>query len=227
MTDIILFVAFIISIIYCCDIPIICNMNFLVHDNTLAYNICLSIIGAYIFYVMQTLPSFIKRKIKYDKYIKSKLTEIVTYMNDTIYILLREHCGDDYKKAKNKLKQNIDKIDIFTKGSWIVRNKKEISIIDALLENEQKIHREILELISLNILEKRTVDMLLEIEQLELRKFTEKYALNKPGVYATITQNVSEPPQGLLVYNDNVINKELIKIMKMYVDVYERIVKYI
>lgn len=82
MTDIILFVACIISIIYCCDIPVICNMNFLVHDNTLVYNICLSIIGAYIFYTMQTLPSFIKRKVKYNKYIKIKLTEIETYMNE-------------------------------------------------------------------------------------------------------------------------------------------------
>lgn len=108
-----------------------------------------------------------------------------------------------------------------------MRNKKELSVIDALLENEQKIHREISELISLNILEKRTVDMLLEIEQLELRKFAEKYALNKPGVYVTRNQNEFEPPQGVLVYNDNAINEDLIKIMNMYIDVYERIVKYI
>ncbi|MBE6687973.1 MAG: hypothetical protein E7588_01705 [Ruminococcaceae bacterium] len=226
MTDILLFIAFAISIVYCCDIPAVCNMNFLVHDNTLIYNICLSIIGAYIIYIIQTLPSFIKRKVKYNKYIHLKLAEVETYMNDTIYILARERCSDDYEKTKRKIENNIHKIDIFTDGSFVVRNKKEIVIIDALLENEQKIHNEILELISLNVLGKQTIDILLEIEQLQLRTFVEQYAINKPGVYVTRKQNEFGQPQGVLIYNDDVINRELINIMGKYIEVYKCIVNY-
>lgn len=212
--------------IYCCDAPVICNMDFLIHNNTLVYNICLSIIGAYIIYVIQTLPLFIKRKVKYDKFIHLKLAKIQTFMNDTISILSGEQCGKDYEMTKRKIENNIHKLDIFTDGSFVVRNKKEIVVIDALLENEQKIHNEILQLISLNILGKQTIDMLLEIEQLQLRDFAEKYVKNKPGAYVTIKQNEFVRPKGMLIYSDSFLNRELINIMVKYIDAYKCLVNY-
>ncbi|MBE7014149.1 MAG: hypothetical protein E7419_02945 [Ruminococcaceae bacterium] len=226
MTDILLFIAFTISFLYCCDAPAICNIDFFVHNNILIYNVCLSLIGAYIFYVIQTLPSFLKRKTKYNKYIHVKLAEIETYMSDTIYIFAKEHFVSDYEKIKRKIENNIQNIDIFSEGTYVVRNKKEIVIIDFLMENEKKIHNEILELISLNILGKRTVDLLLEIEQLELRNFAENYAINRPGAYLTRKQKEIEQPQGEVIYNDEYIKGELIKIMETYIDTYKRVVNY-
>ncbi|MCD8150770.1 MAG: hypothetical protein LUE92_14665, partial [Clostridiales bacterium] len=65
MMNLILFLLFLLSIIYCCDEPVFfkgCEMLVNNHDSML-YGIGLSVIAAYIFYIFQVvIPQFLRFK---------------------------------------------------------------------------------------------------------------------------------------------------------------------
>ncbi len=65
---------------------------------------------------------------------------------------------------------------------------EEMVLVDALWENEWKIHRDILELISFNILGKQTTELMIRVEMLPLRDKIEAYMKNKPVRHRSIKE---------------------------------------
>lgn len=64
MADIILFLLFLIGVIYCCDFQAYKGFESLIHDhNSMWYGVGLSIIAAYIFYLIQIYLPAIKNKL--------------------------------------------------------------------------------------------------------------------------------------------------------------------
>ena len=95
MADIILFLLFLISVIYCCDHQAYKGFEFLIHDhNSMWYGVGLSIIAAYIFYLIQIYLPAIKNKLKYADFITAKLYVLKNDMRQTIRILLGKEFDD-------------------------------------------------------------------------------------------------------------------------------------
>lgn len=229
MTDLILLIVFLLSLLYCCDCPVLWNLTFLVADHdSVAYSVGLSIIAAYIIYVIQTLPGFIKRKWKYNRYIEWKLKVIDNLMADTIRILA--HFREDDSAVLREIKANLRSKKFFEDEApgelHVYQNREELPIIQALLNNEMKIHDEISQLIPLNILGKKTVALLLDIEQLPLRDFARKYAEQPPGDLKTIQQQAGKSAGGALSYNMAALNRDLLEIMRQYVKVQKKVQAY-
>ena len=229
MTDLMLFIVFLLSLLYCCDCPVLWNLTFLIADHSsVAYSVGLSIIAAYIIYVIQTLPGFIKRKWKYNRYITWKLMEIDDLMVNTIRILA--HFSADDSALLDEIEANLKSANIFEDAApgelRVYQNRKELPIVNALLNNEMKIHHEISQLIPLNILGKKTVTLLLDIEQLPLRSFAQNYAEQPPGDLETILQQAGKSYGGNLIYNMPVLNRELLENMRQYVKVQKKVRAY-
>ena len=222
-------IVFLLSLLYCCDCPVLWNLTFLVADhNSVAYSVGLSIIAAYIFYVIQTLPGFIKRKRKYNRYIEWKLTVIDDLMADTIRILA--HFNEDDSAVLREIEVNLKSANFFKNEApgelHIYQNQTELPIIEALLNNEMKIHNEISQLLPLNILGKKTVELLLDIEQLPLRSFAQNCAEQPPGNRNTIQQQAGQSAGGSLSYDMSVLNRNLLEIMRQYVKVQKKVHTY-
>ena len=95
MLDIILFILFFVSVAYCCDIPAFTGFEFFINDhNSMIYGVGLSMIAAYIFYVVQVGLPAIKNKLKYAQFITVKLYDIRDSMRQTVTILTGEHLKD-------------------------------------------------------------------------------------------------------------------------------------
>ena len=100
-------------------------------------------------------------------------------------------------------------------------------LVDALWENEWKIHRDILELISFNILGKQTTELMIRVEMLPLRDKIEAYMKNKPVRHRSIKEKRGMGIGGCLVYNKSVLDRELTDIMKEYIDALEEVGKFL
>lgn len=221
MIDVVLLVICLICIIYCCDFPVWLDLQFLVNDkDSMWYGIGLSIIAAYVFYMIQVfIPTHI-RKAKYKKLVFAKLEEIASCMGNTISIL----AGKAYVEGENidyvaLVEENLEAKSLFSDGARVNKNYKEMVIIDALWENEEKIHKAVMELISLNIVREKVIKVLLEIEKLKLRNIAQDLTQNKPGNITTIEQTKGHSYGGAVTYNMPVINKDIVEIIKQYVSV--------
>lgn len=232
MVDFVLLLLFLASIIYCCDFQAYEGFKFLVNDHeSMAYGVGLSIIASYIFYAIQIYLPTIKNKLKYSEFITSKLYSIREDMKLTITILTGKSIVNIEEMRKN-IVHEIKEKDIFSDGSGRYRNidektNEEQVIVDALWENEWKIHRDILELISLNILGKRTTDLLIKIEMLPLRKKVEEYVKNKPSVHITVKEKKGQGIGGVCTYNKEVLDNDLIDIMNEYIDVLQELENFL
>lgn len=221
MIDILLLVICVICIIYCCDFPVWLDLQFLVNDkNSMWYGIGLSIIAAYVFYIIQVFILAHIRKVKYKHLVFVKLEEIASCMGNTISIL----AGKVYAEWKDidyvaLVSENLEAKNIFSDGARVNKNYKEMVIIDALWENEEKIHKAVMELISLNIAQEKIIKVLLEIEKLKLRNSAQDLAQNKPGNITTIEQTKGNSYGGAVTYNMPVINEDIVGVTKQYVSV--------
>lgn len=232
MVDIVLLLFFMISIIYCCDFQAYKGFEFLVNDHeSMMYGVGLSIIASYIFYVIQIYLPIIKNKLKYSEFIISKLDSIKGDMRLTITILTGKYI-ENIGEIRKHIAYEIKEKDIFSDGSGRYRNideniNEEQVIVDALWENEWKIHRDILELISLNILGKKTLDVLMKIEMLPLRSKVEEYVKNKPSVHITVKEKKGQSIGGVFIYNKEVLDNDLIGIMNEYIDVLQELENFL
>lgn len=232
MADIILFLLFLISVIYCCDHQAYKGFEFLIHDhNSMWYGVGLSIIAAYIFYLIQIYLPAIKNKLKYADFITAKLYVLKNDMRQTIRILLGKEL-DDLDELRRGIEHQIQQRDIFLDGSGKYRAideemDEEMVLVDALWENEWKIHRDILELISFNILGKQTTELMIRVEMLPLRDKIEAYMKNKPVRHRSIKEKRGMGIGGCLVYNKSVLDRELTDIMKEYIDALEEVEKFL
>ena len=165
MINYLLFILFILSIIYCCNLPLLIELPFLICDKeSMLYDVAIGIISAYIFYVIQILLPKLINKFKYRKFILQKLHNIKYNMKKTVEIISGI---DNYSVDKTDIISEIEiylkKSDLFNDGASVYKNSIELVIIDALVDSEIKVHTEIMELISLNVIDEKTLDMMLKI----------------------------------------------------------------
>lgn len=228
MVDCILFLLFLLSVIYCCDFPVCFGIKFMINDHdSMMYGVGLSIIAAYIFYVVQVCLPAIRNKLKYSSFIEEKLYGIRTDMRETLGMF-----GDILECNDKDIEMAIRQKDIFSDGSGHYRNisettNEEMVIVDALWVNEQKIHRDILELISLNILGKRTIDILIKVEKLSLREKVDDYVNNKPSVHIMVEQKRGRGIGGILIYNRDELTRTLATEIKEYRTVYFQLERFL
>ena len=56
-------VLFLLSVLYCCDVPAWNGFEFLIHNKELLTNVGYSVIASYVFYLIQiVIPDYINRK---------------------------------------------------------------------------------------------------------------------------------------------------------------------
>jgi len=229
MIDILLLLLFSISIIYCCILPLLIEFPIFICDKeSILYDVAIGIISAYIFYVIQILLPKLITKLKYRKFILQKLYNIKYNMKKTVEIISGT---DNYSVDKTDIISEIDiylkKSDLFNDGASVYKNSIELVIIDALVDSENKVHTEIMELISLNVIDEKTLDMMLKIEKLGLRDFVRPLSLNKEGNLITKKQEKGESYGGYMGYNKGYVNDEIKKNMQEYIEIFKAFVEFV
>ena len=157
MVDLLLFLVAAYAAIYCCNLPAFIDTPLLVADKeSLWYIICAGIIPAYIFHLVQViLPECLERK-KNRAYLRHFLCKLKDKMQGTVAIMIgTNNQPDDPDAIMTMAEQLLKEKDIFTDGSRFNWANMELTIIDALQFNQEEVHTLILEMISLNILDKK------------------------------------------------------------------------
>lgn len=208
--------------------PLLINCPFLIHDKeSIVYDLAIGIISAYVFYVIQIVIPKIINRLKHKKLILQKLYNISCDMTKTIEIVSGT---TNYSINKNEIISEIEtylnQSNIFKDGTHVYKSGIELPIIDALTDSENKLHNEIMELISLNIIDEQTLNIILKIEKLKIRDYISPLSSNKEGNLITIKQKEGKSVGGYLIYNKGIINYEIVKNMKEYIDVLKLLEKF-
>lgn len=221
MIDFFLFLLFLLSIVYCCDCPLLIELPILICDKeSIFYDVAIGIISAYIFYVIQIVIPKVVKRIKYKNLILQKLYNIRCYMINTVEIISgTSNFSIENTDIMSEIETYLKKSNIFEDETNVYKNGIELPIIDALNYSEEKLHNEIMELISLNIVDESTLEIILKIEKLKLRDYVSPLSMNKEGNLITIRQMKGASTGGYLIYNKEVIIRELVENMKEYIDV--------
>lgn len=228
MIDFLLFLLFFLSIVYCCNLPLVIELPILIcNKESIVYDIAIGIISAYVFYVIQiVIPKVIKR-LKNKKLILQKLYKIRKCMIKTIEIVSgTTNYSIDKSNIISEIETYLSKSNVFKDETNVYQNGIELPIIDALKDSEDRLHNEIMELISLNIIDEQTLNIIMKIEKLELRDCVGHLSLNKEGDLITIKQKLGKSTGGYLIYNKEVITSDIIKYMIEYIDVLKSLVEF-
>ena len=228
MHDYVLLLLVVGSVIYCSEIPVLIDWPWLIADKeSMIYAICLSIVSAYIFYLCQVkLPEWIKYR-KNRKLIYYFLSMLEKSMRETIEILTRtQYYGQETDSVLKCIEKTLLEKNIFDDGSRNYRNRIEMTIIDALQENQEDVHKEILELISLNILDQKTIQLILNIEKIQFRQRVLFLYREKAGVQTSIAEMQGKGMAGALVYNMEVVNRDIITDMETYIKMLKQLSKH-
>lgn len=226
MTDFILLVLCLISIVYCSDIPVIKGFEVFVNNhNSMLYGIGLSVISAYIFYVFQVMiPRFIRftqvKNIGCDK-----LYDIETLMRDVFGLLQGDMREPVTETSKEFIKLYLDKINIFTKNSgYMIQNHKELSLFESIVYCDTKIISLIDEVFSNQYLEAKNEKILLALKCSRFHSIVGQWKNSLPGEY----EHYNEEEQGRKGYfyaNRKVINSDLVSAIDEYLNIYNKIKK--
>ncbi len=229
MINVLLSLLFLFSIVYCCNLPLLIDWPIFICDKeSMLYDVAIGIISAYIFYVIQILLPKLINKFKYRKLILQKLHNIKYSMKKTVEIISgTENYSVDKTDIITEIEIYLNKSYLFNDGASVYKNSIELVIIDALADSENKVHTEIMELISLNVIDEKTLDMMLKIEKLGLRDFVRPLSLNKEGNLITKKQEKGESYGGYMGYNKDYVNKEIIKNMYEYIEVFKEFVEFV
>lgn len=228
----VLFTFFLISLIYCCDIPVINGFEVFVnsHDSML-YSIGLSIIASYIFYIFQVVIPQILHFRKTRNIGCIKLYEIEELMIMVFSVLQGKIYYPDSKKPVNEqneaIKKHLDDIDIFCESSrYEIQNHKELSVFEALLYYDSKIMLTIDEIIAGQYVEDHYLKILLDLKKAKLHYVLAWYNRNLPGEYEhRAMESSKEPKRGYNWVNIDAVNSEILSSVKEYHDIYVQIEK--
>lgn len=225
MHDIVLLILTILSVVYCCDFTAWFDWPWLIADkSSMWYAICLSTVSAYIFYLCQVkLPEWIKYR-KNRKLIYFFISVLEKRMEETLEILTGvQYCNQETGELLIYIEKMLQEKNIFDDGSKKYRNRIEQTIIDALYENQEDVHQEILELLSMNILDQKTMQCILDIEKIQFRQRVRYLYRNKEGEQTSIAEMQGRAISGALVYNRVVVNRDVLTDMKAYIEMLKRL----
>ena len=116
--EFVLLFLFLLSIIYCCDIPVIRGDEIFENNhNSILYGVGLSLIAAYIFYIFQVIiPRFLRfRRVRNIGYIK--LYEVEKSMTKVFSFLQGSTPNLEITISKELIKNYIEDINIFYEKS--------------------------------------------------------------------------------------------------------------
>lgn len=224
MIDFILLFFCLISIIYCCDIPVIKGFEVFVNNHdSMFYGIGLSVISAYIFYVFQVIiPRFIRfRQVKNIGW--NKLYDIENLMTKIFGFLQGDMNRPVTDISKESVKSYLDKIDIFTKNSGCeIQNHKELSVFESIANCDIKIISVIDEVLSNQYLETKYEKVLLKLKLSRFHSIMEQWKNNLPGEYEH--HNMEESGmKGYIWVNREVINSDLASAIDEYLIIYNKV----
>ncbi|RHR20940.1 hypothetical protein DWX43_25205 [Clostridium sp. AF19-22AC] len=223
---ILLTVIAIVSVIYCVDIPIINeNFQFMVnnHDSML-YGVVLSIIAAYIFYILQVaIPEKIRAKQNRDL-IYPKLQTIERKMESIIKIIYPSFSIENTIEKESILKQ-LNDVNLFTDGTQDFYNRKEVTKMEALYKNCDFIHNKILEVLIYRTVDKNIRSIIGKLDESNLKSIIFEMYKEQPGILETITPKGAKASIGLCIVNTGEYYERICYAFMEYIDLYKKLVK--
>lgn len=222
-----LLLLFLLSIIYCCDIPVIKGYEVFVnnHDSML-YGVGLSVIAAYIFYVFQVIiPRFLHfrqtRNIG-----NTRLYEVEKSMAKVLSFLQGEPPNPGrIPLSKELIRNNLEEIDIFyEKSRYEIHNHRELSVFEAITYYDDKTMSLIDEIFSGRYLEYKYEKILLKLKTSRLHTAFELWKTNLPGEYGHFNLDLNkETSVGYNFVNKEVVNSDIVSSIDEYLNLYNQI----
>ena len=217
--------------IYCCDYPLLVDLPFLVSDKeSLQYNIALSFFASYMFYLIQTkLPQWMQY-FRYRTVRHFYLNKIAKSMEEVLKILTRnDYHGKDLDDILSTIATVLDNYDIFVTGCRYLQVERiEQTMIDALYFLQGEIHRQIIDLLPLNILKENERDLLLDIERSSFGETIDFWHKHKPGTITTVEQRIlGNNGGGHNWVNTDVLKRDICNSIKPYIEAWYSLSSYI
>lgn len=216
--NIVLFIILVISLI---TSYLFYNNNIYLGD--LAYNVSISYISAYIFYLLQI---YFPRKIRFFKmknignekiYIIKKLTlENMGILIGNLNFIFNKENKDYNQKVYDYLKE----IDIFLKPSRIVLYGKELTLYYAILNNIDEIDRLIEEIVILDYLPDNIQENLIKFKNNSFHEFIKGSKSLASGEYDHVDKNYGTGYQSA---NKDYIAREIQKTLEDYINKYSKL----
>ena len=228
MLELVLLLLCLVSIVYCCDAPVIKGFEVFVnnHDSML-YNIGLSIIASYIFYVFQVLIPRVLRFRRTRNIGRSKLYEVEKSMTKVFSYLQGEAYNPEITVSKELIKNHLEKINIFMeKSRYEIQNHKEFSVFEALTYYDKEIIMLTDEIVAGEYIKNKYEKILFALKISKFHEVLERWKNNLPGEYEHYNaDSKKENRTGYNWVNIEAVNSDIISSIDEYLSIYNRIKK--
>ncbi|MEI3379220.1 MAG: hypothetical protein V8R54_06640 [Coprococcus sp.] len=168
----ILTILAVISVVYCCDFPVIIDMPWLINNHdSIFYGIGQSIVAAYIFYLIQVVIANRVRLRKCMGIVYNEISELENNMNNILVLLSGKDTLKELADYPEKfIYTYLDMKDIFQDGSGMDKDRKELTILEALIENFKEIDKKVNKILLLNLTDEKTKKLFQDISHASLKK---------------------------------------------------------
>lgn len=226
--EFVLLLLCLVSIVYCCDAPVIKGFEvFINNHDSMLYNIGLSIIAAYIFYVFQvTIPRALR--LRRTRNIGcTKIYEIEKSMIKVFSFLQGEIQNSEIAVSKESIKNHLEKINIFEeKSRYEIQNHRELSVFEAIAYYDNRNIMLIDEIVEGQYIKNKYEKILLSLKNSKIHLVIERWKSNLPGEYEHYDINLKEEKStGYNWVNIKVVNSEIISSIDEYLRIYNQITK--
>lgn len=226
--NLLLFFIFLISVVYCCDFPVIKGFEVFVnnHDSML-YSIGLSIIAAYIFYFFQVIIPRTMRFRHTRNVCCTKLYEIEQSMLKLFSLLQGKASVSDDSISKELIEKYLEEVDVFTKKSrYEIHNHKELSVFEAISYHDNKIIALADEIVAGQYIEEKYETILFKLKTSKFHAELEFWKSTLPGKYEHFhADTMKELSTGYVGIDLGVVRCGLIASVDEYSSIYKEIKK--
>lgn len=221
--EISLFFLFIISCVYCCDMPAWTGFEFLVNNHdSIWYSLGVSIIASYIFYIFQVVIPRIKRLRSTRIIALDRLEKLENTMYNTLCCLQGVPPNPGVKFSMELIKKYLDDIDVFSENSkYEIHQHKELSVFEALVHYDNKIMTIADEIIAGQYLESKYESKLLDVKRSVFHNKIMFWIDNQPGEY----KRYNQIGPGYICVNVQAFNSDVVFSLDEYLSIYDNIKK--
>lgn len=225
MIFVVLTILAVISAVYCCDLPAIFNIPFLINDHdSLMYGIGVSIIAAYIFYVIQIVIPERVRMYKCSNAAYIQLSELEDNMKMIFFMLsgkryLNECCLDD-------IRRHLTENNVYETGSTCDVNMREMTMMEALIYYFKRVDKNINDITTYNLMPYAKQQILMDIFNSELKKNIEEMNSDKPGEVVMVKRNAELAETGTRVTQYSYYVNAIVNCAEDYFNLMVKVGKY-
>lgn len=194
--DVFLIVLAINLLIFCCDLPVFEGFELYNHTGKgFMYDISMTLLTTiFIYFLQKKYMNFTRRK-KYMKVVVIHYMDVVNCIKEMVFMITRQI---DYLNVNGALIKNaLDKVDIDEVGSGKYENSKELTLREAILQQDRKMLYGIDAILLMPFLDEDLRDMLYELRTLNVHRNLEKFLTNADGRRTTIKQEKGESLGGI------------------------------